>query len=817
MFQQKIAKEVWENTYKWETDNTPEDTFRRVANFVSKNEKEYKDIYYDILSSFKYIPGGRILSNGGTNLKGTTIMNCYVSGFKGTHQDSIDSIYDELKRQAKILKSEGGYGFCCDVLRPRGAYIGGIGVESPGTVEILKLWDTSSSVITKGSDLKKKDNKGKNKIRKGAMLVSMSCWHPGIEEFITAKQNPGNLTKFNMSVLITDEFINAVINNKPWTLMFPSTSFEKYNDEWDGNIKKWIDKSYPVTIYKEYKNANELWDLIMTSTYNRNEPGVLFIDRINKLNNLYYCEYLSAANPCAEEPLPIDGSCCLGSINLTQYVNNNSFDFNQLLKDIPHIVRFQDAIIDLTNYPLPAQKEKALKTRRVGIGYMGYASMLYMLKMAYGSKEALDFTDMLCSTVTNALYEASANLAKEKGSFKDYNEELYLNSLFIKTALNKKTIDLIKKNGIRNSHLTTIAPTGNSSIFANCVSGGLEPIFHSSYIRTIIESNIPEGLILPTNISWDNQKYDCNHDKWKWVMEGDEWILRKEFNNTIYKIDRNRGLTKEELIFDYSLINNDTENVNVEAFAKTAQDLSIDEHIDTMAIFAKYIDASISKTINCVYNISFEDFKEIYLKAYNTKYIKGFTTYRAGTMTSVLSVAPLNGNGHIIERNAPKRPKSIPCHVHRITVKGDKWIVFVGLYKGHPYEVFAGKVVLVDIPSKIDTGTLTKQTKGIYSFEYEGETIIKDVTKIFENENHEALTRLISTSLRHGVPMEFLAQQLSKSKGTIVDFSKSILRSIKKYIPDDAVVKEKCSSCGGELRFNEGCFVCMSCGMSKCG
>lgn len=818
MFLQKISRDIWESTYKWETDNTPEDTFRRVAKFVSSNEKQYEEQYFNLLKSFKYIPGGRILSNAGTSLKGTTLMNCFVSGFKGTHQDSIESIYDELKRQAKILKSEGGYGFCCDILRPRGTYINGIGVESPGTVEILKLWDISSAVITKGSENKKEQQKGKNKIRKGAMLVSMSCWHPGIEEFITAKQIPGNLTKFNMSVLITDDFIDAVINHKQWNLIFPDTTFKKYNDEWDGNIQKWMDKKYPILIYKTYEDANELWNLIMTSTYNRNEPGVLFIDRINNFNNLKYCEYISATNPCAEEPLPIDGSCCLGSINLTQYVNlkNNSFDFNSLIKDIPLIVRFQDAIIDLTNYPLQSQKDKALKTRRIGIGYMGYASTLYMLKLAYGSKQALEFTEKLCSIVVNALYEASSYLALEKGSFIDFNVEEYLKSEFIKNALNKKTIELIKTNGIRNSHLTTIAPTGTSSIFANNVSGGLEPIFHFSYIRTIVEQNKP-NIILPINIDWDHQKYDCNHNKWKWIMEGDEWILRKEVDSTVYKIDRNRGLTKEELVFDYSYIITQ-ENTNNKDYAKTAQDLTIDEHINTMAIFAKYIDASISKTINCKNDISFNEFKDIYLKAYKTNYIKGFTTYRAGTMTSVLSVVSNgNGNSHIIQRDAPKRPKTIPCHIHRITVKGDKWIVFVGLYKGHPYEVFAGKVGLVDIPSKIEAGTLIKQNKGVYSFEYEGEIIIKDVTKIFENENHEALTRLISTSLRHGVPIEFLAQQLSKSKGTIVDFSKSILRSIKKYIPEDAVVLEKCTSCGGELKMNEGCFVCTSCGMSKCG
>ena len=234
VFKQNLAEEVWYQTYKWETDNNVYGTFRRVAKKVAsieKNPEEWEEKYFEMLSTMRFVPGGRILSNAGTSLKGTSMVNCFVSGFTGKNQDSIESIFDELKRQAKILKSEGGYGFCVNALRPQGAYIKGIGSESPGPVTMLDLWDMVSQVITKGSTTRQNKEKGKNKIRKGALMVCLGVEMPDIEQFITAKQTPGKLSKFNMSVLISDTFMNAVKNNLPWNLEFPVIEFEKYNEE----------------------------------------------------------------------------------------------------------------------------------------------------------------------------------------------------------------------------------------------------------------------------------------------------------------------------------------------------------------------------------------------------------------------------------------------------------------------------------------------------------------------------------------------------------------------------------------------------------
>ena len=315
-FDNEFSEEIFEQTYKFGNE-TIKDSIYRIAEYIASNEtdKEYWTIeFLNILDEFKFVPGGRIISNAGIPVKGTTLLNCYVEGFSGENQDSLDGILEAIRKQSLILKSEGGYGFCCDTMRPRGGFISGIGSESPGAVTMLEMWDVHAKVITKGSGQKSGNKLSKNKIRKGAQMVTMSCYHPDIEEFITKKQTPDSLTNFNMSVLITDDFISAIKNNKPWDLIFPEfeqteewdvlelSAKETYNKFWDnGNLKKWIDTGYPVKIYKTYENANELFDKILTSTYNRNEPGILFIDTINRLNNLKSIEYINATNPCVIE------------------------------------------------------------------------------------------------------------------------------------------------------------------------------------------------------------------------------------------------------------------------------------------------------------------------------------------------------------------------------------------------------------------------------------------------------------------------------------------------------------------------------------
>lgn len=848
-FTNALSEEIFNLTYKYGNE-TITDRLYKVAETMASVEEDkefWTNEFFDLLTDFKFVPGGRILSNAGTDYKGTTFINCFVSGFVGEDQDSMEGILSELRRQALILKSEGGYGFCADVLRPRGGYIVGIGSESPGAVSMLEMWDTQSKVITEGSNKKSKNKNVKGKIRKGAMMATMSVWHADIEEFITAKQTPGRLPRFNMSVLISDAFMHAVKNNLEWNLIFPDYEYddnvkEKYKRLWNGDIDKWINEGLPVKIYKTYKNANELWDLITSSTYNRNEPGVLFVDTINRLNNLYYCEHLSATNPCAEQILPIGGVCLLGSLNLTQFINskNDNWDYNKLEKYISPAIRFMDNINDITNLPLEEQYDEIKNKRRIGLGIMGYGSSLFILKKKYGSKSALKLTDELLSFIRNKAYQASALLAKEKGTFPAYNATKYLNGEYIKTLL-PETLSLISENGIRNSHLMSIQPNGNSSILCNCVSGGLEPVFLSEYIRTSTVPLFPNGLMIPINIDWDNKKYnivgDTNaHANWRWIKEGDESMLSTIFNDVTYKIDRNRGLVKETLVIDYGvryLKEHDQYDINADYIVCTDA-LTINDHINTMGVFSQHICSSMSKTVNIPADYPYEDFKDVYIKAYDTHTIKGVTTYRVGTMANVLAAKKATSesdsivdirkerNGHIVRCQAPLRPKSVPCDIHHLTVGGQRWTVFIGLVQDEtnqlsPYEVFAFKKKNISLPDKVTRGTLTKMKRGRYDFETADGLTLEDISSLFDTDEQQSVTRLISLGLRHGANIKFIVEQLNKSTGDFTDFAKAIGRVIKRYIVDGEVSTDKCPNCSNTLVYSEGCVKCNHCDFSACG
>lgn len=356
-FLDSFSEETWTTTYKDHNDATVDDTFRRTANAIASVEeteklrKEWSQKFYNMQKDFKVVVGGRILSNAGTEWKGTTLINCFVSPIPDYDIDSLDSIFENLKKQAKTLKSEGGWGHNFSALRPRGSFIHGVGVESPGTVRFMELYDKSSEIVTSGSGKKHSNIKAKGKIRKGAMMAVLDCWHPDIVEFITAKQTPGRLTKFNVSVNCTDDFMlklllvtngekegmpaNEIDSMDKWDLKFPDTTFENYKKEWDGNLKKWEEKGYPVNIYSTI-SIRWLWNLIMESTYNKNEPGVLFMDRANYFNPLNYGETIQAVNPCLHGDSKIvtnNGAMTIHDIS-HNYSNIDVLTYNAINKTI---------------------------------------------------------------------------------------------------------------------------------------------------------------------------------------------------------------------------------------------------------------------------------------------------------------------------------------------------------------------------------------------------------------------------------------------------------------------------------------------------
>lgn len=644
-FTDSFSQEIFEQTYRFGDETSIDDRHLHIAEDLAATElpqqQEYwKNQFLDILEGFQFLPGGRITANAGTGLTGATYINCFVSGFRGEDQDSMESILAELRRQALILKAEGGYGFCANVLRPRGAPIKGTGGTSPGAVKLLEMWDTQSDVITSGGGLSIEPASGKSKVRKGAQMVTLSDFHPDVIEFIQVKQEPGRLTRFNMSVLVSDPFMHAIENHKPWNLVFPD--FEKapldYKKRWDGQLDSWQAKGLPVKTYHTFADANELWDMIMKATYNRNEPGVLFIDTINRLNNLSYCEYINATNPCGEQVLPVGGCCLLGSLNLTQFVipERKEWDFPKLSRVIPIAVRFLDNVNDRTPTPLPEHQLSLKQKRRIGLGVLGYGSALMMMKVRYGSKQALELTETLARFIMNEAYKTSSQLAQEKGAFPLFDKNKYLQSEFLKN-LDPPIRQMILKQGTRNSHLLSIQPTGNSSILANNVSSGLEPVFESEYVRTSLQPFFPKGLEPPALIDGKNGSHPPT--PWHWIQEGDEKMLATRYQDAVWKWHPQRGLSREFKVQDYAVrYHTQRQSWDPSAqWAATTHELSIQDHIQTMAVFSKFVDSSLSKTVNVPEDYPFEQFKNIYSEAYHSKTIKGCTTYRAGTMSHVLA------------------------------------------------------------------------------------------------------------------------------------------------------------------------------------
>lgn len=846
-FTNDFSKEIWENTYKYHTDTTIDGTFNRVAtalasvetldcedshDYIQSHQKMWADRFYDLLTDFKVTLGGRIYANAGTEYSGTTLINCFVGPRDGEDLDSLDGILKTLREQVHTLRSEGGWGMNFSFIRPRSAFVKGIGVESPGSIEYIGLFNYSSKVITAGSGKKSLKKEAKGKIRKGAMMAIVDCWHPDVEEFITAKQKSGVLDKFNISVNCSNEFMDRLIKiNKKleknedvteldkWDLVFPDTTFEYYKKEWDGNINKWKEKKYPIIVYKTIK-LTYLWNLIMESTYKRNDPGIFFGDRANYTHCWNYGAYIGATNPCGEQALPYGSTCNLLSLNLTQFLNADStdFDYEKLKKYIPIAVRLADNVNDYSNAPLPQYIESLRNRRRIGLGILGWGSALYLLKIRFGSPKAEKLKIKLMECMTHTAIRASINLAKEKGCFKDCDKEKHANHPYFKQiGLPQKDIDDIRKYGIRNSATFSFQPTGNTSVFANLVSGGMEPIPWDEFIRTVIISECPDFLKNIVPKYWEG---DYKENKYfKSYKEGTDDILKYvcPSNGITYKIDSNRGLTKEVLCEDYAVkILKEKGEWDKEAeWAVTISNLTVDDHIKDMTGFGKWIDSSMSKTVNLPNDYSYEDFKTLYIKAYQSGVLKGITTYRTGTMMSVLSTVEDQNKIHY--NDSPKRPDSLVCDVFHITRGGQPYFILVGkMPDGSIYEVFAGKNNNDAVNKNVKHGIIIKRGRGKYKAEFDDDTELSPL-KAFIDPTEESFTRLISSTLRHGMRVQHLVEQLEKDKGDLNSLAKVVVRALKNYLEEGSKVGgASCPDCGGELRRSEGCANCPNCGYSKC-
>lgn len=1128
--------------------------------------------------------------------------NCFVSPRRKYDIDSLDGILETVSNQSFTLKSEGGWGENFSYIRPRGSFIHGIGVESPGAVKYMEIFDKTSEIITAGAGKKSQNKKAKGKIRKGAMMGVLDCWHPDIIEFISAKQQSGRLTKFNMSVNCTDAFMEkvlAVIDMKTnkvseeeietidtWELKFPDTTFAKYKEEWDGDLYTWEQKGYPVKVAQTV-SATFLWNLIMESTYNRAEPGVLFLDRANYFGPLSYAERISATNPCCargtlvntptgyrkvedikigdyisttlgveptqhiekhdsikvfkiifsdggeeivtaahqyrafrsskraekrsqsirvdalnigdsvwveptkfndetfnqkeyekglkigillgdgcytpktlnrdqlkiasniddieynnavkklfgeeifnkddlasdnsksmymaiskkyhndlieslhltpaysyekvipmkimnnlsivrgvldgllatdgnvnltsnnpqirffttsnqlaqdirrlllyvnshgrihlvnskggiingreiiskhdklqisisgasvksffkytklntihnvkydnlvkivsqtrltgnnwvgkivsitehghdevydlyceksdtwitsgyvqrgcgEQMLAPGGVCNLASLNLTQFINSSrtGFDIANIKKYVGYIVRFLDNISDLSDAPLPEYVASMREKRRIGIGILGWGSALFMLKVRFGSEAATGLRDELMRAIARESYMYSIDLAVEKGMFEKCIPEKHADGVFVKSLeLPEQYMNKLASTGIRNSSLLSIQPTGNTSIQANVVSGGLEPIFMPEYIRTIIVNTMPDEIADVTPVWYEGEWHETS--MFKFTKEGDEEILKGTGpDGTVYKIDKSRGLLKEVLCEDYGVryLKRKGEWDENADWAVTTTNLAVEDHVNDLKGFARWVDSAMSKTVNVPQNYPFEKFKNIYLDSYRSGYVKGVTTYRSGIMTSVLSAKEEKNatveDEEIIKEDV-KLPDSANATMKTIRAENRKWYLTVVYHEDNQERPFA----LFVKTNAIEKGIVSDEAiELLFKLARKKKIPKRHINEVYDklgsDTNSSKVARLISFLLRHGVLIRNIVAVLDKVENAYVGtFVFQIKKFLSVYIKDGELVEDEiCQECGStSVVFSEGCRKCVSCGSSKCG
>lgn len=751
-WKQRISEEIFNMKYNLHNENSIEDIFKSISQEIAScetlNRDKIENEFYEEMISGKFIPAGRILANARPASRMKNYNNCFTIAI----DDSMESIYNALREDALISKMGGGVGFNISHLRPRDATISK-GGESSGPISFLKVFDASAKTIHTGGG------------RRSAHIAIMNVDHPDIEEFITVKQGDKNkaLTQFNISVGITDAFIDCYKNDGDWDL--------KFNNK----------------VYKTVK-ARDLYNKLVQNAFMHNEPGIFNLDHVNDNSNAYYMYYIEQVNPCGEQSLPVYGVCDLGAINFSKFIINAFTDsasvlWNDLAITIKTGIRFLDNVLSTTEYPLDKIQDRSLKERRIGLGFTGYADMLAKMKIKYGSQESIDFTEKLASFFRDEAYKASIELAKEKGSFPVLDREKFVGSGFCKRLPEQIRNDILQY-GIRNICTMTVAPTGTTSLsLGNNCSSGIEPMFSLSYTR--------------------NYRTGKDEETASEVVYDDAWLEYVEaFSNESNKNSSNQP-TK----------------IEVPEYFVTTVDIDAKPSIDIQAIWQKYIDASISKTLNLKPGTTFEEYKDLFLYAYD-KGLKGFTSFNPeGSIKGILEYNTSKKEDQVMRHSAPKRPEELPCDIHQVSLSDKKFLVLVGKLESSLYEIFVddNSEGVVDVDHHKE-GIIKKNGKGHYSLIVKNgseRVVVQNLAKSFD-QTYGVLARFISMALRHGTPLQFIVEQLQKSKH-FTSFEKVVARVLKKYIKDgELAVGQACSMCGGTLEFREGCLTCPQCGNSRC-
>lgn len=778
-----ISQQIWDMKYRFKTadgdpiDRTVDDTWTRVAAALAAPEAEPQDWaprFQDALARFEFLPAGRILAGAGTG-RSVTLFNCFVMGTIG---DDLGAIFAALREAALTMQQGGGIGYDFSTIRPKGAPVKGVGADASGPLSFMDVWDSMCRTIMSAG------------ARRGAMMATLRCDHPDIEDFIDAKRESGRLRNFNLSVLVTDAFMDAVKADKPWPLVFG-------------------DRVYRVL------RARDLWDRIMQATYAYAEPGVIFIDRINERNNLRYAESISATNPCGEQPLPPYGACLLGSINLAALVRDAfeetaRLDTDRLRELVALAVRMMDNVVDASRFPLAEQAHEARTKRRIGLGVTGLADALILCRVRYGTDTAVALTESWLNIVQNEAYRASALLAAEKGAFPLFDRDAYLAAPMVQ-ALDADVRALIERHGIRNALLTSIAPTGTISLFADNVSSGIEPVFSYAYQRTVL---MPDGT-----------------------------RRTEEVSDHAYRLFRAK-FGADRPLPDYFV---------------DAQTLSPAEHVVMQAAAQRHVDSSISKTINCPEDLPFDAFKDVYRQAYELG-CKGCTTYRPNAVTgSVLTVkkeeakpsavaeahpetAALRGEpGAVVYMTKPlDRPESLPGETYKVRWPDSDHAMYITINdiveagRRRPFEVFINSK---NMEHYAWTVALTRMISAVFRRGGDVSFVVEELKAVFDPRGGAWIGGRYVPSLLAAIgdvierhmkaigmlpePDTLVAEAARKAMGDVETAQPEAPQGTTQGAPQGAPQGSRglqCPKCGqpGLIR-QEGCDSCLNCGYSKCG
>ncbi|MCZ0814057.1 MAG: adenosylcobalamin-dependent ribonucleoside-diphosphate reductase [Pseudomonadota bacterium] len=756
-FAAPIAQSIWDMKYRLkEADGTPIDetveaTWRRIARALAAVEADpahWEERFYAALEDFRFLPAGRITAGAGTG-RSVTLFNCFVMG---TIPDDMGGIFEMLKEAALTMQQGGGIGYDFSTIRPRGAEVKSVAADASGPLSFMDVWDAMCRTIMSAGS------------RRGAMMATMRCDHPDIEDFIGAKSDSARLRMFNLSVLVSDAFMEAVKADGAWDL------------EFGGKVYRTV-------------QARDLWNRIMRATYDYAEPGVIFIDRINEANNLSYCETISATNPCGEQPLPPYGACLLGSVNLARMVSDPfgkdaALDPEALDALVASAVRMMDNVVDASRFPLEAQAREAAAKRRIGLGVTGLADALLMLGLRYGSDEAAAQTESWLRQIARAAYLASVDLAREKGPFPLFDRDAFLASGNMMN-MDDDVREAIAKHGIRNALLTSIAPTGTISLYAGNVSSGIEPVFAYSYTRKVLQKD---------------------------------------------------GSRTEEEVVDYAvqMWREKFGDAELPAHFVNAQTLDPEDHVKMQAAAQRWVDSSISKTINCPADISFEAFKTVYMQAYETG-CKGCTTYRPNDVTgSVLSVSestdeapgesgapvPREG-GEIVYMSEPlDRPTELEGATYKLKWPDSNHAIYITVndivLNGHrrPFEVFINSKNMEHFAWTV---ALTRMISAVFRRGGDVSFVVEELKAVFDPRGGAWMQGKYIPSIlaaiggileQHMISIGFLE---GEGLGLKSDPTQSVVNL-------DAPRGPSCPACGSyDMRMIEGCMTCANCGHSKCG